>query len=213
MPIGPSNARSTQVPDTMTIPLSPSFAGPSYDDSASMRHLWIPILAMGLVAVVIGVLAISAPHFATSATVVVVGVLLLIEGVAEVIHAVIVRHWRGSALHLLAAALYLMIGLFILEDRDRAASVLTLLLVAAFAVGGVLRIIFAAAVRFTAWGWVVANGVVDLVIVVLLLSGYPESTLWAIGLFVGLDLIFHGLSWVMLSWYARTLTAHPGPVG
>ena len=175
----------------------------AYGEPARLRrHSWL-FFALGLVSILVGVLAIGAPHVATLKSVVVIGVLLLIIGITEVIHAVMVRHWRGLALHLLAAALYLFVGLFILEAPDRAAVVLTLVLAASFFVGGVLRIIFSLAERFPAWPWVLLNGVVDLFLGVLIWRGWPESSLWVIGLFVGIELLLHGWSWVVLALTVR----------
>jgi uncharacterized membrane protein HdeD (DUF308 family) len=174
-----------------------------------MRHLWWLFLALGLVSVIVGFLAISSAFIATMASVVVFGVLLLIAGCTEVIHAVMGRNGRGFALHLLAAALYLLVGLFILEHPVRAATVLTLVLAASFFVGGVLRIIMSVAVRFPAWPWVLFNGVVDLLLGIFIWSGWPESSLWVLGLFVGIDLVLHGWSWVILALSVRTYSAAP----
>jgi uncharacterized membrane protein HdeD (DUF308 family) len=187
----------------MSLTFSPSRYAPP-DECASMRPLWGLFCALGLVSVLVGVLAIAAPHLATEWFVFVLGVLLLVSGITEVIHAVMVRHWRGLALHLLAAALYLFVGLFILEAPDRAAAVLTLLLAAGFLVGGLLRSAFAIVMRFPAWTWVLFNGAVDLLMGILILSGWPGSANWVIGLFVGIDLLFHGWSWVVLGLRVRT---------
>src|SRR5262249_32460237 len=105
--------------------------------------------------------------------------------------------------------LYLLTGLFMLEDPVRAAAVLTLLLAASFIVGGVLRVVFSLVVRFPAWPWVLLNGVVDLVLGFLIWNGWPESSLWVIGRFVGIDLIFHGVGWVMLGLGVRAYRAAP----
>jgi uncharacterized membrane protein HdeD (DUF308 family) len=166
-------------------------------------------LILGLVSVFLGFVAIGSAFVATLASVLVFGVLLLIAGITEVIHAVMVRNLKGFALHLLAAALYLLAGLFMLEDPVRAATVLTLLLAAAFLVGGVLRIIFSLVARFHGWPWVLLNGVVDLVLGCLIWSGWPGSSLWVIGLFVGIDLIFHGWAWVILALTVRTASRAP----
>ena len=188
----------------MRLPFPMSFAGPSYDERASLRPAWWLFLALVLVSINVGYLAISSTFIATLASVVVFGVLLLVEGITEVIHAVMVRNWRGFALHLLAAALYLIVGVFMLEDPVRAAAVLTLLLAAAFFTGGLLRIIFSLVERYPSWPWVVLNGVVDLILGGVILSGWPASTLWVIGLFVGIDLLFHGWSCVILALTVRT---------
>jgi uncharacterized membrane protein HdeD (DUF308 family) len=182
-------------------------ADPLSDERASLRRAWWLFLILGLVSIFVGLLAISSAFVATLASVVVFAVLLLIAGITEVIHAVMVRNGRGFALHLLAAALYLIAGLFMLEDPVRAAAVLTLLLAANFLVGGVLRIIFSVAMRFHAWPWVLLNGLVDLILGIVIWSGWPGSSLWVIGLFVGIDLLFHGWSWVFLALTVRTFNA------
>src|SRR5262245_50447363 len=126
----------------MSLPLTAPPTAPPADEGAVLRSRWWLLFALGLVLVIVGALAIGAPHIATSKTVAVIGVLLLIAGITEVFHALMVRNLRGFAMHLLAAALYLVVGLFVLEDQERAAGVLTLLLTASFLVAGLLRIIF-----------------------------------------------------------------------
>jgi uncharacterized membrane protein HdeD (DUF308 family) len=174
-----------------------------------MRPLWWLFLVLGLVSVIVGFLAISSAFVATMASVVVFGVLLLIAGFTEVIHAVMVRNGKSFALHLLAAALYLLVGLFILEHPVRAATVLTLVLAASLLVGGLLRIIVSLVVRAPAWPWVLFNGAVDLLLGALIWSEWPESGLWVLGLFVGIDLVLHGWSWVILALSVRTYGAAP----
>jgi uncharacterized membrane protein HdeD (DUF308 family) len=191
----------------MSITFPASATAPLQDERATLGRQWWVFLVFGLLSVVAGALAISSTFIATLVSVRVFGWLLLIAGVTEVIHAVMVRNLKGFALHLLAAALYLLVGLFMLEDPVRAATVLTLLIMASFFVGGVLRVIFSLAVRFPAWPWVLLNGVVDLILGVLILNDWPESSLWVIGLFVGIDLLFHGWSWVILALTARTYSA------
>jgi uncharacterized membrane protein HdeD (DUF308 family) len=188
----------------VSLSLQTSTPGAPYDERATLhRARWL-LFALGLVSVIVGFLAISYPHIATEKFVVVIGVLLLIAGISEVIHAVMVRNMRGFAMHLLAAVLYLIVGLFALEDPDRTAGVLTLLLAASFLVGGLLRIIFSLVERFPSWPWVLLNGVVDLILGVLIWNKWPDSGDWVIGLFVGIDLLFHGWSWIILALTVRT---------
>jgi uncharacterized membrane protein HdeD (DUF308 family) len=188
----------------MSLSMSPSSALPSFDERANLRDAWGLVLVLGLISMVVGFLAISSAFIATLASVVYFAALLLVAGVTEVVHAVMGRHGKGFALHLLSAALYLLVGLFILEHPVRAAEVLTLLLAAGFLVGGLLRAIFSVVVRFPAWQWVMLNGFVDLFLGFLILNGWPESSLWVIGVFVGIDLLFHGWSWVVLGLTARS---------
>jgi uncharacterized membrane protein HdeD (DUF308 family) len=172
-----------------------------------LQGRWWLFLVLGLASILIGFLAIGAPHLATTKVVFFLGVLLLIAGFTEVVHAFMVRDGRGLALHLVAAALYLFVGFFLLEDPVRAAAVLTLLLAANFLVGGLLRILFSLGIRFPAWPWVLLNGVIDLVLGLLVFNEWPESSLWVLGLFIGIDLLFHGWSWVILALNVRSYRA------
>jgi len=179
-------------------------AGAPIAEHADLRRLSWLFLVLGLVSMLIGILAIGAPLVATTKSVIVIGVLLIIAGLTEAIQAVIMRNLRGFAIHLLAAALYLMVGFFVIEDPDRAAGVITLLLAAFFFAGGVLRIGYALVERFPAWPWVLLNGAVDLFLGILIWRGWPESKEWVIGLFVGIELILHGWSWVAFALMVRS---------
>lgn len=181
------------------------------EELTNLRRVWWLLLILGLVSVVVGLLAISSTFVATLASVVFFGVVLMVAGVAEVVHAFVVRGSRGFALHLLSAALYLIVGFFMLEDPLQSAKIITLMLAAAFVVGGLLRIVFSLAVQFHSWGWVLLNGVVTLLLGILIWRGWPESSFWVIGLFVGIDLLFHGWSWIIMALNVRTLV--PPPAG
>ena len=181
------------------------------EEHASLRAAWWMFLIMGIVSIVVGFLAISSAFVATMASVVVFGILLIIEGITGIIHAIMVRTWKGFAINLLVAALYLLGGFFMLEEPVRAAAVLTLVLAAAFIVGGMMRIIIAIAVQFHGWPWVLLNGVIDLILGVMIWSGWPGTSLWVLGLFVGIDLLVHGWSSLILALAVRAHN-HATPV-
>jgi uncharacterized membrane protein HdeD (DUF308 family) len=84
---------------------------------------------------------------------------------------------------------------------------LTLLLAAFFMVGGILRIVAAVSFRFPGRGWAVFGGLVTLVLGAMIWSEWPTSSIWVIGTFVGIDLIFDGWSLVMTGMAARQLPA------
>ena len=193
----------------MSTTFSEPLAVAPQDERPTLGRHWALYVALGLLSVVVGFMAISSKFVATFLSVRVFGWLLLIAGISEVVHAIMVRRLRGFALHLLAATLYLLGGLFMLEDPARAALVLTLLLAASFLVGGFLRVVFALVVRFPAWPWVLLNGVVDVLLGFLIWNDWPESSLWVIGLFVGIDLILHGVGWIMLGFGVRAYRVAP----
>jgi uncharacterized membrane protein HdeD (DUF308 family) len=193
----------------MSVTVQAPAAEPTHEEHLSLQRVWFPMLLLGVVSVIAGLFAISFTFAATMASVLLLGILLLVAGVTEVLNGVLVRTGKSFALHLLAAALYLIVGVFVLEDPVQAAAVLTLLLAAAFFVGGLLRIVFAVAVRFPSWGWVLLNGVVDLVLGMMIFNRWPEASLWVLGLFVGIDLLFHGWSWIILALNVRSYQAAP----
>jgi uncharacterized membrane protein HdeD (DUF308 family) len=197
----------------MSLSLQAPPAGSHQDERASLHRQWGLIFALGLASVIVGLVAIAFAVIATIVKVILIGILLLIAGATEVVHAFMARNGRGFALHLLAAALYLFVGVFVIEDPVRAASVLTLLLVAAFLVGGVLRVIFSLGATPPGWPWVLLNGLVDVVLAALIWSEWPESSLWVIGLFVGIELIFHGWSWMGLALAVRAYNPAPSAPG
>jgi len=159
---------------------------------------------MGIALMFLGVAAIGSSMVATFATVVVFGVLMLLGAIFQVVTALWGRSWRGFFLHLLAGVLYLIAGLFMIDNPVEAALSLTFLIAACLLVGGILRIILSVVERFEGWGWVLLNGVISVVMGVGIWRQWPLSGLWVIGLFVGIEMLFSGLSWVMLGLAARS---------
>lgn len=195
---GPGGA-SENYPEGVMSPTASAAAGllPS-DERAQLQRNWWLFVLLGLVSIVVGFIALSCYFTATLASIFVFGWLLIVAGIAEAVHAILVRNGRAFALHLLAAALYLFTGFFMLEDPVRAAAVITLLLAASFLVGGVLRIIFSLTTQHHGWGWVFFNGIVNVVLGVLIWREWPSSALWVIGLFVAIDLLINGWTWVFV---------------
>ena len=101
-------------------------------------------------------------------------------------------------------ALFLVRG-----GRPRVLRFFTLMLAAAFVVGGVFRIVTAVSHRFHGWVWVLINGVITLVLGILIWQDWPASAIWVIGLFVGIDMVFAGMSWVMTALTVRGVIRDP----
>jgi uncharacterized membrane protein HdeD (DUF308 family) len=185
-------------------PLSRSESvNPAYEDCLRLHHCWGWFLALGVVILLAGVMAVGSALIATLASVLLLGCLLLGGGVAQIVNAFLARSWRVFFLYLLGGVLHLVVGLLMIEHPIAAAAGLTLMLAAIFFVGGILRIAYALVDRFPGWGWVLLNGFVTLVLGVAIWRQWPESSFWVIGLFVGIDLIFNGVSWIMLGLILR----------
>jgi len=166
---------------------------------------WGWLLALGIILVVVGTLAVAMPIVAGLATAVTFGVLLLMGGIAQLVGAFWTRDWSGFFLSLLMGVLYVVIGLLFLRAPLKAEVVMTLLLACAFMVGGLFRIIGSLMYQFPHWGWTLAGGAINLILGIVIWQQWPEAALWVIGLFVGIDLIFTGWTWVMLALAVKTL--------
>jgi uncharacterized membrane protein HdeD (DUF308 family) len=165
---------------------------------------WGWLLALGILMIILGVFAIGTPVMATIAFQVVLGWLLVIGGIAEAIHAFMAQSWRGFLFELLSAILYVVVGVLLLVNPLLGAAALTLLLAVFLVVEGIFKIVMALRVRdHRGWGWLLASGILSLILGAMIWAQWPASGLWVIGLLVGIQLLFTGWSLVMLALAAR----------
>jgi uncharacterized membrane protein HdeD (DUF308 family) len=167
-------------------------------------------LALGIIMIILGAFALGSSMMVTLFSMLFLGWLLLFTGVYEAVQSFWERHWGGFFLHLALGILYVVVGLMLVARPGVGALALTLLMAMFFMVAGIFRIIMALAMRFPQWGWMLFNGIVTLILGVLIWAQWPVSALWIIGLFIGIDLIFTGCAWVMLSLAAGRVSAAAG---
>jgi uncharacterized membrane protein HdeD (DUF308 family) len=175
----------------------------------TLRRYSLFMLVVGVLLILVGVAAMSSWFIATLATVYFVGTFLLVGGVMEIVNAFWAHSWRGFWIHQLFGILYLVIGLFLVRRPDKGAEFFTLMIAAAFVVGGLFRIVTALSHRFHGWVWVLLNGIITLVLGIMIWQDWPESAMWVIGLFVGIDMVFAGMSWVMTALTVRSVVGRP----
>jgi len=158
---------------------------------------WGWIVALGTIYVLVGLIALYSVVSATVATVFVVGIMMLIAGVAEVVNAFQVKSWGKFFLWILLGVLYIVAGFVTFENPLLAAALLTLVLGAALVASGIMRIILAFNMKAGApWIGVVFSGVITFLLGLIILAHWPVSSLYVLGLFLGIDLVFAGLSWI-----------------
>lgn len=162
------------------------------------------IIALGVVYVIAGLVALGSVVLATAVTVFLVGIMMLIAGAAEVINAFQVKTWGKFLLWLLLGILYIVAGFLTFENPLLAAAVLTLLLGFSLIVSGIMRIVLGLGMRQAMpWGWVVFSGVITLLLGLVIIAHWPVSSLYVLGLLLGIDLIFAGTGWIGLGFGLR----------
>src|ERR1700688_1781461 len=155
------------------------------------------IVALGVIYVIAGFVALGSVILATVATVFVVGIMMVIAGVAEVINAFQIKTWGRFLLWLLLGALYIVAGFITFENPLLAAAILTLFLGIALIASGIMRIVLAFSMQSVMpWIWVLLSGVITLFLGLVIVAHWPVSSLYILGLFLGIDLVRAGASWI-----------------
>lgn len=175
------------------------------DNLEEVRNHWGWFLASGIFLLLIGILALYSSIFTTLFTMAFLGSLLVIAGIVKIVYSFWGRDWGGFFFSLVTGLLYLVIGALVLWHPAKAAIALTLLMAILFVVSGIAKIVGSSFLRFEQWGWVLLSGIISLILGALILSEWPVSGLWVIGLFVGIDLIFLGWTWIILAFSAKRL--------
>jgi uncharacterized membrane protein HdeD (DUF308 family) len=173
--------------------------------SPEMIHHWAWFLAFGIVLMVLGIAAVARSVSSTVVSMMFFGWVLLIAGITEFVEAFMVGRWAGFFEHLLIAILCVVIGVTFLRTPSISAEAATLVMSMFFLIAGVYQLISALWTHLPGYGWHVANGVITTVLGGLLLAQWPVSGLYAIGLFVGIDLIFYGWVWMALALGLRKM--------
>jgi len=166
---------------------------------AEIHRKWGWYFALGVFLIILGTIASGRAITTTVLSVVVVGWTLLGAGAALVILSFLTGKWSGFLLTLAAGAISAIAGFAILSNPLSGALAITLLVGTILIAAGIYRSIASIAMQFPNWGWSFFSGIVSFALGVMLLKGYPSTGLWFIGLYVGVDLILHGLSWIMFS--------------
>jgi uncharacterized membrane protein HdeD (DUF308 family) len=179
----------------------------------AIRGNWGWILALGIILIVVGTLAIAMPLAASLASAVVFGALFLVGGVAQLVGAFWTRDWSGFFLNLLVAVLYLVVGVIFLRHPGEALLVVTIILACGFMVSGLFRIIGSLMYQFPQWGWTLLGGVISLLLGIYIYSQWPFDSFIIPGLFVGIDMIFSGWTWVALTLALKNLGPTPAAGG
>jgi uncharacterized membrane protein HdeD (DUF308 family) len=173
-------------------------------DTAPLRAKSGWIIALGVVYLIAGFIALGSVAMATVVSVLIVGIMMIVAGVVEVISAFQIKSWGKFLLWALLGVLYIIAGFVTFENPLLAAVLLTLILGASLVVSGIMRMVLAFSMkRETPWIWVALSGVITLLLGLLILARWPVSSLYILGLFLGIDLIMAGAGWIGLGFGLR----------
>jgi uncharacterized membrane protein HdeD (DUF308 family) len=188
----------------MAIPLDAAAAAmrEAMRETVKKYSLWY--LAQGVLLILAGVLALIYPVLASVTLVVLLGWVLIISGVVQGFGLLGARDVPHYWLQLISVVLAIVIGLLLLRQPDNALLIMTVLLIVFFMVEGISKIIFALTIRpFPNWGWVLASGLVGIVLAVYLWANMPVASEWVLGVLLGIQLIAEGAALTYLAWMVR----------
>lgn len=172
-------------------------------EAERVRENWGWFFCLGIILTLLGLVAISYSTVTTLFSVVLFGALLTSSGIVQIVQAFLARKWSGIFLSVLVGVLYTLAGVLCIVKPEMSAISLTLLFSVLCFIGGLFKMLASAMMRFEKWGWVFFNGLITLLLGMLIYGEWPVSGLFIIGLFIGIDMILAGMSWIMLSLVAR----------
>jgi len=174
--------------------------------SATVKAHWKAFLFEGIVLAVLGLAAMTLPPLASLAVTIFLGWMFLISGIAGLVVTYWARQSPGFWWSLFSAALGILAGLILIARPMQGVLTLTIVVGAYFLAEGIATIMYALEHRrelSARWSWMLAAGLMDIVISFLIISGLPGSAEWAIGLLVGINLVLGGASLVGMALAAR----------
>lgn len=163
------------------------------DSGLHPRPGWGWFVALGVGLLLLASFAFINVIAATMASVVTIGVLMIIGAVGQIVHAFQVKRWGGFFAWLLAGLLYGVAGIMVFKNPVLAAATLTLLLACALIASGIMRLVLSIRLRKReGWGWMLVSGVITILAGMIFVAGWPVNTLWLLGTVLAIDLAFQG---------------------
>jgi uncharacterized membrane protein HdeD (DUF308 family) len=160
----------------------------------------------GIILVLLGMLAIFVPLFATITVTIILGWIFLASGIMGLITTFGARQAPGFWWSLVSALIALGVGVILIAKPITGAVSLTLVLIVFFVVEGAATIMYALEHRRELsgrWEWMLVSGIIDLVLAGIIFAGLPGTAEWALGLLVGINMVFGGMALVAIALHAR----------
>jgi uncharacterized membrane protein HdeD (DUF308 family) len=171
-------------------------------DTVKRHSLWY--LVQSALMILAGILALVYPAMSSVAVLLFLGWLLIISGVLQGISLIGASHVPHFWLQLISVVLFVLVGVLFLRNPGESLVTLTLLLIVFFMVEGFSKVIFALTIRpLPNWGWVLASGIVGILLALYLWANFPLTAAWLIGVLLGIELICEGVALGSLALQAR----------
>ena len=164
------------------------------------------LIGIGILLIILGMIGIAGQTLFSLVSINVLGIFLFAGGVLQGIHAFQSAGWKSVSVQLLFAVLYIAGAIYVWAFPIPALEAITLWLAAIFFVTGALRLISAFQHRhFREWFWMVLSSAISILMGVLIMNGYPESSLWLPGMLIAIELLLQGWSLLFMGLAARSL--------
>jgi uncharacterized membrane protein HdeD (DUF308 family) len=172
----------------------------SYEASAlSLPPTWVRVL-LGIVMIVAGLVVLGDVALATLVSTVVIAAFAIVAGAFEIIHAFWTKGWGGFLWQILLGVLYVAFGVILWSQPVAGALVITYVLGLLLVASGLVRMLLS----FRYWqeaGWIMLlSGIFGVLAGAIIIAGWPMSGLWVLGLLLGIDLLSHGMAWLLYAW-------------
>ena len=157
------------------------------------------LMVLGVLSVVAGFIAIGSPLMTGAFVTMVVGALLLLNGILELVHAFSARGWEVGTLSFLGGALAILAGGMLMAQPLIGSAIIGIVLIVFFFADGIARTVLAFKLKpIPGWGWMLAGGIASLLLGLMMWQNWPLSGLWAIGILIGIRILFAGVGMLML---------------
>jgi uncharacterized membrane protein HdeD (DUF308 family) len=171
----------------------------------ALSHKWGWFIVLGIVMLMLGGIAFGNLFFATVASVYYIGLLILFAGIVEILHAFSVQTWKSFFFWFLSGLLYAAAGVLTFLNPLLASTIFTFFIAAALIGSGIFRMWVAFQSRTVkGWGWVFSGGLITALAGIVIAIGWPVNSLWVLGLFLSIDLIFQGWAMIALGFGLKT---------
>jgi uncharacterized membrane protein HdeD (DUF308 family) len=172
----------------------------------AIHEHWKLFLVEGIILIILGMAAILVPPIATLAFELVIGWLFLFSGIVGLLTTFWMRNAPGFWWSLFSAVVAIAAGIVLLRWPLSGTLSLTFVLIAFFVIEGIVTIMYAIDHRGQLsgrWGWMLASGVVDLILAGIIFAGLPGTAAWALGLLVGINMVFGGTAMIGMALAAK----------